>query len=139
MTSAALVLLGLKPRISESDAALIWFGLAGFSSAACRAADGFAATLADFKTDSAFADATFAIARTSSRLNAMGLVAALRARMLSRKADFFEGLPMVAAGRGGGGAGEALTGGVLGEALGFGASSGFRLAVVLGFCLAMGY
>src|SRR5882757_3046754 len=35
------------------------------------------------------------MARTSSRLKAMGLVADLRFRMLSRKADFLEGFSMV--------------------------------------------
>ena len=36
----------------------------------------------------------WAMARTSSRLKAMGLVAALRCRMRSRKAVFFEGFSM---------------------------------------------
>jgi hypothetical protein len=35
------------------------------------------------------------MARTSSKLNAMGLAVALRFRMLSRKAFFFEGFSMV--------------------------------------------
>src|ERR1017187_8268681 len=85
--------------MSESDAALMWFGLAGLSreTASC-AADGFdvaLAALADFAVDSAFAETAFAMARTSSRLSAIGLVAAFRARMLSRNADFLDGFSMV--------------------------------------------
>jgi len=34
ITSAAFTRFGLKPRISASDAALMWFGFEGFSRAA---------------------------------------------------------------------------------------------------------
>ncbi len=82
--------------MSASEAALMWFGLTGFSrAAAASAADGLAATFVDFAADSAFAVTVFAIARTSSRLKAIGFVAALRARMLSRSADFLDGFSMV--------------------------------------------
>ena len=72
----------------------MWFGLAGFSRAALMAAAGLATTLVALAVDSAFAVTVFAIARTSSRLKAIGLVAALRARMLSRRAVFFDGFSM---------------------------------------------
>src|ERR1017187_10519188 len=106
IASTARVLFGLKPSISASDAALMWFGLAGFSSgtASC-AAEGFAAAFVALRVDSAFAETVFAMARTSSRLRAIGLVAAFRARMLSRSADFLDGFSMVGRlpGAGGGG------------------------------------
>src|SRR4051812_44806131 len=44
---------------------------------------------------SAFSTVVFAMARTSSRLNAMGLEVVLRFRMLSRRAFFLEGFSMM--------------------------------------------
>src|ERR1700690_4460775 len=126
MASTALVRFGLNPRMSASDAALTWFGLAGLSRAAAwSAADGRAATLVSFAADSAFAETVLAIARTSSRLNAIGLVAAFRARMLSRRADFLDGFSTAGRLAAGAGAGAGAFWAAFGAALGaaFGAGS----------------
>ena len=67
----------------------------------------------------------------------MGLVAALRARMLSRRADFLEGLSMMASGSAGAVTGD-LGARVFGGGSDFRASSTFRLAFDFGLGLAIG-
>src|SRR5688572_7718626 len=98
MASTDFTFFGLNPRMSASEAALMWLGLAGFSSASATLVEAdFAPALGSFSKGAFVFDVTvLAMARTSSRLKAMGLMAALRFRMLSRRADFFEGFSMVA-------------------------------------------
>ena len=81
-----------EPEPNASDAAFTCCGFA-FSRPACT---GLAADLAPALGNgtAVLVVTVFAMARTSSRLKAMGLEAALRLRMLSRRAVFFEGFSM---------------------------------------------
>src|SRR5215212_1576620 len=78
--------------MSASDAALTCCGFAFSAPAAALAAELFAPGFG--KGTAVLLVTVFAMARTSSRLNAMGLEAALRFRMLSRRAVFLEGFSM---------------------------------------------
>src|SRR5438105_13092192 len=82
-----LPLVGLKPRISASDAVFTWWGFWGFST--CATSWAFATVvilpvLPDLTADSICFSFFLAISRTSSREKAMALVgaAALRSRSL---------------------------------------------------------
>src|SRR4051812_18328794 len=98
IASGARPRFGLKPRMSESDAALTCCGLA-FSAMAAALAVAFLVVFAGNGV-LVLLVTVFAMARTSSREKAMGFDAALRFRMLSRRAFFLDGFSMV---------GEALT------------------------------
>src|SRR5215211_5102398 len=91
--SAGLPFLGLNPRMSASEAALTCCGLA-FSAPATACLAAVLAPVLAGNGEAVLLVTVFAIARTSSRLKAMGLVAALRFRMLSRRAVFLEGFSM---------------------------------------------
>ncbi|MSU72122.1 MAG: hypothetical protein EXS43_07240 [Opitutus sp.] len=79
--------------MSASEAAFTCWGLAAFFSAAAFFAG--AAFVAFENGAAVFVVTVFAMARTSSRLKAIGFVAALRFRMLLRSAFFLEGFSMV--------------------------------------------
>ena len=83
---------GLKPRMSAKEAAFTCWGLA-FGAASAAAGRLLAPGLAGvFAVVAALAlvETVLAMARTSSRLKAIGLEGALRFRMLSRRAVFLE-------------------------------------------------
>src|SRR5580698_8094862 len=98
--------------MSAREAGLMWLGFAGRSRVSGLGAIGLAGAFL-LAGSGALAALVLAIARTSSRLNVIGLVAALRARMLSRRADFLETGFSMATGRAaafGGGGGAAFLG-----------------------------
>src|SRR5215212_6866795 len=78
--------------MSASDAALTCCGFAFSAPAAALAAELFAPGFG--KGTAVLLVTVFAMARTSSRLKAMGFDAALRFRMLSRSAVFLDGFSM---------------------------------------------
>src|SRR5262245_51004065 len=95
--------------MSESEAAFTCCGLA--LSAPVAAADFAVPALPAFgKGVTVLLVTVFAMARTSSRLKAIGLEAALRLRMLSRNAVFLDGFSMGGELFGGCPLGAALTG-----------------------------
>src|SRR5687768_16669957 len=78
--------------MSASDAAFTCCGFT-FSKPAAGLAGAFTPALGN--GEMVLLVTVFAMARTSSRLKAMGLEAALRFRMLSRRAFFLDGFSMV--------------------------------------------
>src|SRR3954465_6861109 len=80
--------------MSASEAAFTCCGLAFSAPAAAACLDGVLPPGFAGKGEFVLLVTVFAMARTSSRLKAMGLVAALRFRMLSRRAVFLEGFSM---------------------------------------------
>src|SRR5580698_3168693 len=104
--------LGLNPRTSMSEAALMWAGLAeGLSGSRDLApTEALATGLPIFSILAVLLVLVFAISRTSSRLKAMGL-ATLRPRMRLRRssrADFLAAADFVSAGVGLAGASDFL-------------------------------
>src|SRR5438045_1607073 len=92
--SAGFPFFGLKPRMSASEAAFTCCGFA-FSAPAVAAFVAGALPPGFGNGNAVLLVTVLAIARTSSRLNAIGLEAALRFRMLSRSAVFLEGFSMI--------------------------------------------